>query len=101
MASATYNTESKSFSNGYLFGAPLRDLGWFSSLLMGLAAGFVAFFGSTAIAIFTILFLNAGGHHADYTLSYRLIGLPIGILTTLCALTYLGTFWFKRKFRKA
>ncbi len=99
MPSATYNTGPKSFSNGYLFGAPVRDLGWFSSLLMGLAAGFVAFFGSTAIAIFTILFLNAGGHHADYTVSYRLVGLPLGLLTTLFALAYLGTFWIKRKFQ--
>ena len=32
---------------GYLFGAPVGDLGWFASLLMGTATGFAAFFAAT------------------------------------------------------
>ena len=107
MTPATYTPrvmepiETKSFANGYVFGAPVRDLGWFASLLMGAASGMAAFFFSTFLGIFTILMLNAFGHKADYTISYRLVGLPIGALVMVSALTYLGTFWVKRVLRKA
>src|ERR1700677_4086911 len=30
----------RAFGSGYLLGVPLGDLGWFSSLLMGVALGF-------------------------------------------------------------
>ncbi len=106
MTPATYNpramaaAEPKSFANGYVFGAPVRDLGWFASLLMGLASGMAAFFFATFVGIFAILMLNAFGHKADYTISYRLVGLPVGLLVMASALGYLGTFWVKRVFRK-
>ena len=43
----------------------------------------------------------SSGHAADYTISYRLIGLPVGILLGVASLGYLGTFWVKRILRKA
>ena len=46
-------------------------------------------------------FLIAAGHPADYTVSYRLIGLPCGVLMAVISLAYLGTFWVKRIARKA
>jgi hypothetical protein len=102
MTPASYGTamERKSFANGYVFGAPVRDLGWFASLLMGLASGMAAFFAATFCGIFTILMLNAFGHKADYTISYRLVGLPVGLVAMVVSLGYLGTFWAKRVFRK-
>ena len=93
--------ERKSFANGYVFGAPVRDLGWFASLLMGLASGMAAFFFATFLGIFTILMLNAFGHKADYTISYRLVGLPVGLVVMVGALGYLATFWAKRVLRKS
>ena len=90
----------KSFSTGYLFGAPVRDMGFFGSLLMAVGGGFAAFFLGTGVAIFSILFWNAGGHHADFAAAYRLVGLPVGIVVMVAALAYLGTFWVKRKLRK-
>lgn len=93
--------EQKSFSTGYVFGAPVKDLGWLASLIMGLATGMMAFFLATFVGILFILFYNANGHHADYTVSYRLMGLPSGILMAVLALGYLGTFWVKRITRKA
>ena len=84
MVQSTYNAdeaeERKTLGAGYIFGAPVKDLGWLASLIMGLASGMLAFFAATFLAIVTILFLNANGHHADFTLSYRLVGLPIGLL---------------------
>ncbi len=103
MRESTYNArlpERKSLATGYVFGAPVRDLGWFASILMGMATGMAAFFAATFFAIMSILFWNAAGHHADFTVSYRLIGLPIGATVMVLALAYLGTFWVKRIFRR-
>jgi hypothetical protein len=103
MNPATYLTpeaEHKSFANGYIFGAPVRDLGWFASLLMGMATGMAAFFAATFVGIVSILFWNAAGHKADFTIAYRLVGLPVGAVVMVLALAYLGTFWVKRVLRK-
>jgi len=79
----------------------MADLGWFASLIMGVATGFAAFFAATFVGIVTILILNTGGKHVDYTLAYRRIGLPIGLLAGLAALGYLATMWARRKMRSA
>ena len=103
MRESTYDArlpERKTFANGYVFGAPVRDLGWFATLLMGAASGMAAFFAATFLGIFSILFWNAAGHHADFTISYRLLGLPIGATVMLAAWAYLGTFWAKRVLRR-
>jgi hypothetical protein len=87
---------------GYLFGVPLGDLGWFTTLLMSLALGMAAFFAATFFAIFAILFYNTATHHAvDYALTYRRVGLPAGILVLAVALGYLGMLWVRRKLRRA
>ncbi len=103
MPSSTYLTppaEHKTFANGYIFGAPVRDLGWFATLLTGLASGVIAFAAGTFLGIVGILIWNSRGHSVDLNLSYRLGGLPIGILVAAFALAYLGTFWARRVFRK-
>jgi len=97
----SYNAEPKTFAAGYVFGAPVKDLGWIATLIMGLAVGFISFFSATFVGIVFVLFWNAAGHHADYTVSYRLMGLPCGVLMAVLALGYLGTFWVKRITRRA
>ena len=82
------------------FGVPMGDLGWFTSLLMGLASGVAAFFFATFCAIFTILILNASGRTINYTVSYRWVGLPAGVLVAVFALGYLGTLWVRRQLRR-
>jgi len=67
MAHASQNGSSASprtFGAGYLFGVPLGDLGWFTSLLMSFALGFAAFFAATFCAILGVLFYNTATHHA-------------------------------------
>lgn len=86
---------------GYLFGVPMGDLGWFASLLMGLATGFVGFFLSTFVAIISILIWNSLGHKADFTWSYARVGLPVGVICGVLALGYLGMLWTRRITRKA
>ncbi len=105
MATPTYNAdtqtdERKTLMAGYLFGAPLGDLGWFASLLMGLASGMAAFFAATFVGIMSVLFWNAAGHKADFTVSYRLIGLPVGATVMVLALGYLGMLYVRRVSKK-
>jgi hypothetical protein len=92
----------RSFGAGYLFGVPLGDLGWFASLLIGIASGFMAFFLSTFSAIVAVLFYNGLFHgEIDFALTYRRVGFPVGMAVMAIALTYLGTLWFKRVLRRS
>jgi hypothetical protein len=95
-------TAPKTLGSGYLFGVPVGDLGWFASLLMSFASGFVAFFAGTFLGIVGILIYNGGTHGTvDLALSYRLFGLSAGFLVLFVALGYLGMLWIKRKTRRA
>ncbi len=78
-------------------GIPIGELGWFTCLLMGAAAGFAAFFAVTFIAILSFLFLNSSGHHLNYSLTYRRFGLPAGLLVGGISLAYLGFSWTRRQ----
>src|ERR1700733_2469283 len=96
------STTPRTLGAGYLFGVPLGDLGWFTSLLMSFALGFAAFFAATFCAIVGILFYNTATHHTvDFSLTYSRVGLPIGVLVLLVALVYLGTLWLRRQLRKS
>ena len=76
----------------------MGDLGWFTSLLMGAATGFAAFFAATFVGIVGIMFYNSSGHTPlDYAYSYARLGLPVGVLVLLVAWGYLGTLWVRRQ----
>ena len=95
-------TAPRAFGSGYLFGIPLGDLGLFTTLVMSTAVGFAAFFAATFCAIITLLFYKvATNHMPDFTITYKWVGLPIGIAVLILTLAYLGTLWMKRKLRKA
>jgi hypothetical protein len=95
-------TSPRTAGSGYLFGVPLGDLGWFTTLLMSAALGMAAFFAATFCAIIGILFYNEALHHSvDFALTYRWAGLPIGLLVFAIALAYLGTLWIRRHLRRA
>jgi hypothetical protein len=92
----------RTLGDGYLFGVPLGGLGWFSSLLMGVASGFMVFFAATFCAIVFILVDNSLLHgDIDFALSYRRVGFPAGVAAMAVALAYLGTLWLKRILRRA
>ena len=92
----------RTIGSGYLFGVPLGDLGWLSSLLMSFALGFAAFFAATFCAIIGTLFYNTATHHAiDFSLTYKRVGLPVGLLVLVVTLGYLGTLWVRRQLRRA
>ena len=92
------STQPKALGAGYLFGIPVGDLGWFASLLMGTALGFAAFFAATFFAIFGILIYNSAAHGTvDFALSYKRVGLPVGLVVLVLALGYLGAMWVRRQ----
>ena len=96
------NGGPRTFGRGYLFGVPVGDLGLFASVLIGLASGFLAFFLATFVSIVTLLFLNTARHASlDYALAYKRVGLPIGLLIGVLALSYLGMLWGRRQLRRA
>ena len=85
-----------------LFGIPIGDFGWFGTLLVSVAAGFLSFFAATFVSIVVILIANSAAHAGlDYSISYRYIGLPVGLTVLAVALVTLGTLWIKRVLRKA
>jgi len=96
------STSPRTVSSGHLFGVPLGDLGWFVSLLMSFALGFAAFFAATFCAIIGTLVYNMATHRAvDFALTYKRVGLPVGLLVLVITLGYLGTQWMRRHLRKA
>jgi hypothetical protein len=102
---ATQNDVARARREGELFGIPLGDLGWFQSLLMGLATGMAAFFLATFVSIFALLvwimFTGKGAGSVDFALAYKAVGLPVGAVVMVSALGFLGVQWAKRMARRA
>jgi hypothetical protein len=78
-------------AGGRLFGVPLGRLGLFSSLLIGAATAFAAFFAATFLGIVGILIYNSTTHRTvDFALSYERGGVVVGILTLVLAWGFMG-----------
>ncbi len=55
-------------------------------------------FGTTCIAIFSLLAWNLIGHHAvNYADSYLYVGFPAGVLALIIALPVFGGFWVRAR----
>lgn len=86
---------------GTIFGFPLEGFGFFSGLLLSLAAAFFTFFASTCIAIFSLLAWNLIGHHTvNYADTYLYVGFPAGVLVLIVALPFFGTLWVRARVRR-
>ena len=88
-------------ASGNFFGIPLGDLGFFTSVLMAVAVGFVSFFLFTFLAIFGIMIYNGMGHQVNYADSYKDISFPAGCVVLAISLIFFGTLWLRRKFSKS
>ena len=87
---------------GTVFGIPMGDLGWFQSLIMGVAAGFTAFFLATFLAILGFGLYSGFSHHpVDFAMTYKRVGLPIGLAVGLGSLSYLAIQWVRRLLNKS
>ncbi len=94
-------TTPRAMGQGYFFGVPVGDLGWFASLLMSIAVGFMGFCAATFLGIVGIGIYNGSTHRSvDFALSYERFGVPAGLVLLVAALGYLGTLWVKRQLRR-
>lgn len=85
-----------------VLGIPLGDFGFFSTLLLALVSGFLAFFASCFLAIVSLLVWNAAlHHHVNYADSYLYIALPIGLAVMASSFIFLTTVWLRRKLRSS
>jgi hypothetical protein len=83
---------------GRFLGIPLGDLGFFSSLLIAFAFGFLVFFATCFVSIFSLLFYNSAGHHAvNMSDAYKYAAFPAGLAALALALVVLLGFWVRRK----
>ena len=82
---------------GTVFGIPLGDLGFITSLLMAFTVAFLSFFLFTFLAIIGISIYNGMGHHLDLADSYKYISFPAGCVVLAISLTFFGTLWVRRK----
>jgi len=102
MSMASLNDVERARRDGVLFGIPLGDLGWFASLLMGVATGMAAFFATTFCAIIGMLVFTTVTHRqVDFAETYRRAGFPVGVVVMALALGYLGVQWSRRMIRKS
>ena len=85
-----------------LLGIPLGDLGLFSCVLLSVAAGFFAFFGTCFLAIIGLLFWNTLAHQQiNYADSYRYIAFPIGVVVMVFGFAFFSGVWLRRRLRAA
>ena len=62
----------------------------------------MAFFAATFCSIVVILIYNTTTHGTvDFAISYRWIGLPVGLTVLVLALGYLASLWLKRILRRS
>jgi hypothetical protein len=98
---ATQNDVARARREGTILGIPFGDLGWFASLLIGVATGMAAFFLTTFAAIIGLLCYQAFSHQVpQYDRAYRDFGFPVGVVVMASALTYLAILWSRRMIRK-
>lgn len=84
-------------SRATIFGAPIGELGLFTTILFGGVLGFAAFFVATFIGIITILLYNSSGHAPmNFAYSYLRFGMPVGVGVAMVVWAYLGRLWVAR-----
>ncbi len=95
-------TTSAAYTGPRLFGAPVGDFTFFQSLLFVFAATVASFLGATFLGIIGVSIWSIFSHHfADFSISYKWVGLPVGVLMFVSSATYLGTLLARRMVRTA
>ncbi len=82
-----------------IFGIPIGGFGFFSSLLLSAASGFLAFFLTTFCSIFGVIIYDSIYHLSlqNLNISYKFIAAPVGLTAMLFSLAYLLSLWIRRK----
>ena len=87
----------ETYTGPRLFGAPVGDFTAFQTVLFTLAVSVATFFFTTFLAIIGLLIYSSFAHHmVDFSLSYRRVGLPAGLIMVLVSGLYLGSLFIRR-----
>ena len=80
-----------------LFGAPIGDFSLFQTLLTTLAVGAASFFVGTFLGIVGMVVASTAKHRMlDFSIAYRWVGLPVGIVMLVGTGLYLGAILIRR-----
>lgn len=80
-----------------LFGAPIGDLSAFQTVLATLGIGAASFFAATFFGILGVSILSIARHRIlDYSIAYKFVGLPVGIVMLFAIGLYLGSILIRR-----
>jgi hypothetical protein len=82
-----------SHTGARVFGIPVGDFGFFTSVLMAFTVGFISFF----LFIFGLMVYNGMGHQVDLSASYKYISFPAACVVLAASLIFFGTLWLRRK----
>lgn len=83
------------------FGAPVGDLSAFQTVLATLAIGAASFFAATFFGILGVSVVSIARHRMlDYSIAYRWVGLPVGVLMLFATGLYLGSILIRRLTRE-
>ena len=99
---------NRTFAPGYtdytgprLFGAPVGDLSLFQTVLGTLGIGVASFFAATFLGILGVSVMSIARHRMlDFSIAYRLVGLPVGVLVLFATGLYLGAILIRRVTRE-
>jgi len=76
----------------------MGGFGLFSTLLISLASGFIAFFGTTFLGIVAGLVYMLNGHNfTGFDVTYKVYGLTVGIAVFVISFVYLMALWVRGK----
>lgn len=93
----THHTIQPDYVGPRLFGAPVGDFSLFQTVLATLAVGAASFFLGTFLGILGMVVSSIFAHRMlDYSIAYRWVGLPIGIVMLLLTGFYLGAILIRR-----
>ncbi len=92
----TYSIQPE-YTGPRLFGAPVGDFSLFQTVLASLTIGAASFFFATFLGILGMVVASSVQHRMlDFSIAYRWIGLPFGILMLVLASASLGTILVRR-----
>lgn len=95
---------NRTFAPGYsnytgprFFGAPVGDLSVFQTVLATLAIAVAGFFAATFFGILGVSVASIARHRMmDYSVAYKFVGLPVGVLMLFATGLYLGSILIRR-----
>lgn len=92
----TYTIQPE-YTGPRFFGAPVGDFSAFQTILATFAVGAASFFLATFLGIIAMVVASSVQHRMlDFSIAYRWVGLPFGVLMLLLAGGYLGSILIRR-----